>query len=748
MPGTKKSRKKNIADIPPTKGPDKATPADAVEVPQADIEFDAQREKSAVYKISHPDYKDKALGMDETEQLNAAMRVYIDWNKNKAARQDWMDEQDESLKLWKMMRDYKDYPWENCANVAVPVAATAINQFHSRGYDSFFSSRDIITAKVTPASISAINTKLTNAAMAQAQAMIDAGQIPEISPDDLKRNIMRETVALAEIYSRNVGGYLNAKILDDMEEFEGEMDTLLLEVPLKGTGFKKTFWDEDLKRPRSIFIPADKMFMPFTDDRPIASHYIHHYLLTMNEVHQKIKDGVWIDISANMSNDIPNPVFREQVTEDAQEKEPSIQWIEGDQNMRNILEYHGYYDIDGDRIEEPVILTIDYKTFRLLRAEIRTEDKNPKGKEVHHFTKYVFIPIPGSAYGLGMAQLLKPLITIMETMLNQLIDNQTLNNNPWGLIAKNSNLASRGKTGIKPGDLVEIASNEQPLANQIFFPHFQQPSSMTLQIIQLLLDMSKDVSTVSDVLTGQSDKVEAATAILAKIEQSSKVFSVIMKRMFRQANKEITKIYTLYKMHQPDIEFEQLFYMPPEFMDVFRNLEFKVSLRVDPASMNRLQILKKAEILYTTATTNPIIMNDPVKLWNATKIYFQAIGMANEDIRLVLGDTPPAPQPPPDLPQTDEISNLMAGKTMNVLPAQDHMGHMAIIDGFKTDPAQGQSHFATFDRFKKDQLQQHYSEHQAYLYAKQAAAQTLGRQGGPQAPNQMLDEAAAKRQTR
>ena len=85
---------------------------------------------------------------------------------------------------------------------------------------------------------------------------------------------------------------------------------------------------------------------------------------------------------------------------------------------------------------------------------------------------------------------------------------------------------------------------------------------------------------------------------------------------------------------------------------------------------------------------------------------------------------------------------------MNVLPAQDHMGHMAIIDGFKTDPAQGQSHFATFDRFKKDQLQQHYSEHQAYLYAKQAAAQTLGRQGGPQAPNQMLDEAAAKRQTR
>jgi len=672
------------------------------------------------------------IGLTEEQQLEAVDQVLYEFELDKGARAAWESDQNDILEDWLLVQDTKDEPWENCSNVSVPITTVTVNQFHARGYDAFFGSKEMVSCRPTPSALkdimAEVSKEVARAITMQKEAAAKEGkEPPPIDPVEIRNTILAETHKRAEEAKSAVERYMSTELTENMPEYESNQDVMLLSLGLFGTAFKKEVWDKKEERVKSVFVPATKLYIPYMDDREIASHYIHRHTMTLNEVKSKIKAGDYLDVDI-VKDSVTSQENKGSIEKTAQDNQPQ----EGagtntNQNYRDVLEYHGYFKIKEDEPEVPVIFLIDYLSRKLLKAEVRTSNGRFDGKEVNHFYKYVLIPVPGSAYGIGFGHLLKSFKSMIETLFNQTIDNLTLNNTPWGIMDMDAELLDEGDVEIIPGKFTQVSCGEKPLSQMIYIPRFQQVNPLVMQIIEWIYNMSREVGSVSEVMTGQTSKVEPATAILAKIEQGTKVFSVIMKRVIRQASAEIQGIYELLKMHRKD--FDLLLFMPPGFSKIFKK-EFKMHLRVDPSNMNRMARLKRAEMVYSIALNDPHIQGDPVKVWWARQNYLESIEDNPDIIRKVNGEAPP---PPPqrnieDKDQVTELADLIRGENMHVLPKQNHLEHIQIMDDFERS-----MNFDTLDKFRKNSFKQHKRDHQAMLYMIQKADQQVAasaRQGG------------------
>ena len=58
--------------------------------------------------------------------------------------------------------------------------------------------------------------------------------------------------------------FMNFYITSVMEEYTPEFDQMLFYLPLAGSTFKKVYYDENLDRAVSKFIPAEDLVVPYS----------------------------------------------------------------------------------------------------------------------------------------------------------------------------------------------------------------------------------------------------------------------------------------------------------------------------------------------------------------------------------------------------------------------------------------------------------------------------------------------------
>ena len=56
---------------------------------------------------------------------------------------------------------------------------------------------------------------------------------------------------------------MNHYITNVMEEYTPELDQMLFFLPLAGSTFKKVYYDENLDRAVSKFVPAENLIVPY-----------------------------------------------------------------------------------------------------------------------------------------------------------------------------------------------------------------------------------------------------------------------------------------------------------------------------------------------------------------------------------------------------------------------------------------------------------------------------------------------------
>ena len=585
-----------------------------------------------------------ATRLPEEKLKEIGAKVVKDYDADISSRSEWEKSAATWLKLFAGYRDPKTFPWTDCSNIHIPLTGIACLQFQARAYEALLPSKEIAKCYSTDG----------------------------------------KTVDSATRSQR----YLNWQLYEDMEEWDEEMDGLLLSLPIYGSQVKKTYYDHVKKRVSSRVLGIDEFVAPYKtkrlEDVPRKTHALNEYA---NDIILNGKNGTYINTDGldkgNSQRKSPSPQMTEQ--SDKINQITPANFVDND--TRLILEQHRKWDLDGDGIQEDYIMWVDYETQKVLRIEsaLYIDPITKEIKRAEYFTSYTFIPNPESWMGFGFGHLLEGLNESANTLINQLIDAGTLSNVIGGFVNRRS--------GLKTGDLefemgvfkgVDISTDD--IRKAIFNLDFKGPSNVLFTLLSLIQTYAREITTVSEQMMGKLPPSDTtATTMLAVMEQGMKVFSTIHKRIHRSLKKELKKIVELNKAHVD----EQVYFTVQDstsgemqtyqagWMDFANNIDVVPSS--DPSITSRAEKLIKAKEAYGIGSQNPMIVNNPEAVYRLTKEILEALEIKNIDQIL---KKPPPPPPPPDNPPQEENAGFLKEKAATVHPAQAHLDHLQEHDIF------------------------------------------------------------------
>jgi len=180
-----------------------------------------------------------------------------------------------------------------------------------------------------------------------------------------------------------VNKFMNYQLTEEMDEWDGEMDQLLLSLPIDGIAFKKTYWDTLENRPKSEFINAlDLVVNCYTKSLLTCPVISQIFSLYPYEIKEREMSGDW-RAHPTLKDDAKDPV--------------------------DFVEQHVRYDLDDDDYGEPYIVTFDKESGHVMSiranytvAEV-IEDADTeeliKIKPIAYFTAYNFLPDPEGKFG-------------------------------------------------------------------------------------------------------------------------------------------------------------------------------------------------------------------------------------------------------------------------------------------------------------------------------------------------------------
>lgn len=508
---------------------------------------------------------------------------------DKNSRADWEKMMRTAMDLAMQVTTEKSWPWPKAANVKYPLITTAAIQFSARAYPAIVRGAEVVK-----------------------------GQVVGPDPQGAKK-------ARAE----RIGHHMSYQVLEEIADWDEEEDKLLLQMAIVGCAFRKTYFDVMLGRPCSDLVAAKDLVynhaVPWNKQRR-KTHCIPLY---RNEVIERQRGGIFeLDITLGMPQGEDND----------------------EDGHFEFLEQHCWYDLDKDGYKEPYIVTVLKETGEVARilarfdeegVHINAKNEISKIEEVEYFTKYPFMPNPdGGSYDVGLGMLLNPINETVNTVLNQLLDAGTLANTGGGFISAGLKMKG-GAASFSPGEFKPIdAMSGGKIADSIYHMQFPGPNAVLFNLLGMLIEAGKDISSVKDILTGdQQSANQPATTTLALIEQGQKVFSAIYKRVHRSLKQEFKKLFRLNKLYlRPEDYYRFQDKQEPIYLEDYQGDDTDVAPVSDPNLVSDAQELTRAEALMK-------FVGDPfINQIELRRKYLKAL--KEPDIESLLATEPP--QTPPD----------------------------------------------------------------------------------------------------
>jgi chaperonin GroES len=647
-------------------------------------------------EYEHPELRNIAEDLSDDDLGEIAAQCMDDYTSDEESRQEWLTMHSDWLRLYYQKDLPINPPWEGSSEESIPILAEACNQFHARAFQAMFPNRKIIKA-------------------------VPTGKVD----------------AAAKARAERIGTHMSWQLMVRDKTYKKNKDRLLLSTPLHGSVFTKTYHCPIRKRNVTENVRASDLVVPYgtgprdLEDIERKTHILWMPLNRAKKFHkQKFfskEPEAWEENQRSSGNEV------DRAHDDIHGvQEPGY----SDGTYCKILEQHRLWDLDDDGIAEPYIVWLDATTEEVLRVSIRydtdelgepTDDKEP----IEFFTHYPFLENPDGFYGLGFGHLLGQLNIAANKILRQTVDAATLANagNMSGWI--DQRLATKkGEVQIQLGKFIPTQSSVEDISRGIFTLKFPGPQAALFTVLELILTKSDRLATVTEAITGQTEKVMQPTTILALIEQSLQVFSTVYERVLGSWECELEKHYRLNRKYMDPEEYFSVLDISGSLEDHMASRDdyaddFQVKPVADPKMSTERQKLAKAEAEYNAALTNPLIATNPMALWSVSRRFFEAIGSENLDEIL--------PQPNQGLPQIDDprLENSGALSTNPVMPPpypdQDHQMHIQSHAELLNDPA----YAPMLSDVGRRLLDAHIRAHAAMMYAQTETDDGLGAGSGP-----------------
>ena len=626
-------------------------------------------------------FSNLAEDMDERVLRRISGDLLEDYKKDKESRGDWEKSYTSGLDLLGFKYDNESRPFQGASSVTHPLLAESVTQFQAQAYK-------------------------------------------ELLPSDgpVRTQVVGDVTRDKEQQAQRVKEFMNYMLMDQMEEYTPELDQMLFYLPLAGSTFKKVYFDENLGRAVSKFVPAEHLVVPYeTSDLETCPNITQTLRISLNELRKKQISGFYLDI----------PVLPGQSEGDSVSDE--INRIDGMTPNQidydcTLLECHvdldieGYEEKDDDGeptgIKVPYVVTISQDNGQILSIRRNYREDDDMKRKIQYFVHYKFLPGFGF-YGLGLIHTIGGLSRTATAALRQLIDAGTLSNLPAGFKARGLRIRDDDDP-LQPGEFRDVDAPGGAIRDSLMPLPFKGPDGTLFQLLGFVVDAGRRFATITDMKVGDGNQQAAVGTTIALLEQGSRVMSAVHKRLHYAMRLEFKILSRVMSESLPgeypySVEGADSAVKATDFDD--RVDVIPVS---DPNVFSQAQRIALAQTKLQLAGAAPDLHN----MYEVYRDMYDALGVKDTDrIMRRVPDEEPTPKDP-----AQENIDVLDMVTLKAFKAQDHESHIMAHLIFGASPM-----IANMPAMAVA-LQKHCIEH-VQIQAEEMAIMEMRKQG-PMAPEQ------------
>ena len=601
--------------------------------------------------------------MDEgdLQSLASDLLGLVDADVN--SRKDWADTYVKGLDVLGFKYEERTEPWQDACGVYSTVLAEAAIRF-------------------------------------QAEAMSET--FPAAGP--VKTQIIGKLTKEKEEAAERVQADMNYQLTDRMVEYRPEHERALYSLGLAGSAFKKVYYDPNLARQVSIYIPAEDVIVPYGESHIESAERVTHIMRkTKNEIKKLQANGFYRDI------DLGEPVTFHTDIEERKAEEGGFTLSED--NRYALCEIHIDYVIEGiddeDDLAKPYVITIDRSTSEVLAIRRNWNPDDELKLKRQHFVHYVYVPGFGF-YGMGLIHIIGGYARAGTSIIRQLVDAGTLSNLPGGL--KSRGLRVKGDdTPIAPGEFRDVDVPSGSIKDNIMTMPYKEPSQVLLALLNQITNEGRRLGAISDMNISDMSANAPVGTTLALLERTLKPMAAVQSRVHYAMKQEFKLLKNIIADYAPT-EYE---YQPDKGEQRARQQDYEMVEVIpvsDPNSSTMAQRVVQYQAVLQMAQQAPQIYDLP----QLHRQMIDVLGIKNAD-KLVPTTEDQKPRDP-----VSENMAILVGKPVKAFIYQDQDAHIATHQAFMQDPmiAQtiGQNPMA---QQLMASLQAHIAEHLAFKYRKQ-----------------------------
>jgi len=604
--------------------------------------------------------------MEENDLREIASDLIGAFESDRDSRSDWESTYINGLDLLGLKNEDRSEPWDGACGVFHPVLTEAVVRFQAQAIQEIF---------------------------------------PAAGP--VKTSVVGQVTDEKSQQSARVRDYLNYLLTEKMTEYRSETEKMLFSLPLAGSAFRKVYYDPNMGRPCSMFVPAEDFVVSYgASDLVTCERATHIMKRTSNEVRKLQVSGFYSDI------DLPDP------SPDTGDIERKYNQLTGGSanyefdNRHTILEVQAEMDLVGFEDSEygeptgialPYVVSIDKSSREILSIRRNWYEDDPMKMKREHFVHYQYLPGIGF-YGFGLIHMIGGLAKSATSILRQLVDAGTLSNLPGGL--KSRGLRIKGDdTPIMPGEFRDVDVPGGAIRDNITFLPYKEPSNVLYQLLGDIVTEGRRFASAGDVKAADMNSEAPVGTTLAILERSMKVMSAVQARLHASMRKELRILSGIVRDFGPseypyDIKNGEL--VAEDFDD-----QVDIIPVSDPNAGTMAQRIMQYQAALQLAVQAPQMYDLPL----LHRQMLEVLGIRDADKIVPLEDETQVTDP------VTENMNIINGKPVKAFIFQDHEAHIqthvSLIEDPKIIEIMSQSPTA---KVSEAAMASHISEHVAFAY--------------------------------
>jgi len=575
--------------------------------------------------------------LDEGELATLAGELSENIKNDLGSRTEWEKSYVQGLKLLGLQYEERTEPWDGACGVFHPMITEAVVRFQSESITETFPAQGPVKTKIL------------------GQQTPEKNEAADRVQDDM-----------------------NYELTEVMREFRPEHERMLWSLPATGSAFKKVYYDPNLGRQVSMFVPAEDIILPYgTTDLDTCYRVTHVLRKTKSEIIKLQQAGFYRDI------ELPDPDKSKTDIQQAKDKETGFSDLNDDRYT--LYESHVDLVIKGDehtQVDEdgrPLEITLPYVMTVLkgsndvlaIRRNWAQDDKLCLKRQ--HFVHYQYIPGFG-AYGFGLFHLIGGYAKSATSIMRQLVDAGTLSNLPGGL--KTRGLRIKGDdTPIAPGEFRDVDIGSGALRDNILPLPYKEPSSVLAALMDKIVEEGRRFAATADMKVSDMSAQAPVGTTLALLERQLKVMTAVSARLHFSFKQELKLLAGLIR----DYTDEDYDYDPVDAPRKAKKEDYS-HVEIIPVSDPNAATMSQRVVQYQAVIQMAQMAPDIYDLPKLHRGMLEVLGIKNAAELVPLED---------DQKPKDPVSENMAalkGEPLKAFQYQDHESHIKVHTSAMQDP--------------------------------------------------------------